>query len=85
MDIFSSSVTLLEGYNYALRLVNNKLLSLITAQGTDGCMVLRPWTAYSKLFKSGSDIAELQDLRNVCVVTRDNAGENKSREVLELF
>jgi IS30 family transposase len=32
-----------------------------------------------------SDIAELLELHNVCVVTRDNAGENKSSEVIEFF
>ena len=32
-----------------------------------------------------SDIAELRELHNVCVVIRDNAGENKSSEVIEFF
>ncbi len=32
-----------------------------------------------------SDIAELRDMRNLLVVMRDNAGENRSREIIEFF
>jgi hypothetical protein len=32
-----------------------------------------------------SEIAELRELHNACVVIRGNAGENKSREVIEFF
>ncbi len=79
MDIFSSSVALLEGCNYTLVI-------------TDDC------SGYSWLYglKTKDDllkavqkwlgaIDELRELYNVCVVIRDNAGENKSSEVIEFF
>jgi hypothetical protein len=79
MDLFSSLVTLLEGYIYALE---------ITYDGS-GFRWLYGLNTKDDLLKAiqkwYSDIAELQERHNVCVVIRDNAGENKSREVIEFF
>ncbi len=47
LDIFSSSVISLEGRNHALVITDD-------CSGTDGCMVLRPRTTHSKLYKSGT-------------------------------
>jgi hypothetical protein len=77
MDILSSSVTLLEGYNYALVITDDCsgyrwLFGLKTKE--DLLKAVQKWY---------SDIAQLRELHNVCVVI--HAGENKSHEVIEFF
>jgi transposase InsO family protein len=79
MDIFSSSVTSIEGHNFALII-------------TDDCTGYR-WLYGLKtkddilkaIKKWHSDIAELRETHTVIMVMRDNAGENKSKEIVDFL
>jgi hypothetical protein len=79
MDSFSSSVTSIEGYNHAVvfadchtgyRWVYGMKVK------SDIVKVVKKWY---------SDIADLRQKHTLVVVMRDNAGENKSHELIEFF
>ena len=79
MDIFSSSVTSIEGHNYALVITDDCtgyrwLYGLKTKD--DILRAVKKWY---------SDIAVLRETHTLLVVLRDNAGENKSKEIIEFF
>ncbi len=79
MDIFQSSVTSIEGHKYALVI-------------TDDCTWYR-WLyglkskddILKEIKRWYSDIAELSEMHKLLMVMLDNAGENKSREIIEFF
>jgi hypothetical protein len=79
MDIVGSSVVSMEGYKYALVIADcctgyRWLYGLKTKDE-----VLR---AVKKWY---SDIAELRDMHKIYVVTRNNSGENSSKEIREFL
>ena len=79
MDLMSSSVVSLEGYKYALVITDccsgyRWLYGLRTKD--EVLMAVKKWY---------SDIAELRDLHKIYVVTRDNSGENSSKEIREFL
>ena len=79
MDIFSSSVQSIEGYFYAVILVDcNSGYRWIYGMKlkSDMLKVVKKWY---------SDIAILRQKHKLLVVMRDNAGENKSQEVVDFF
>ena len=79
MDIFSSSVQSIEGYNYAVVLVDcNTGYRWIYGMKlkSDMLKVVKKWY---------SDIAILRQKHKLLVVMRDNAGENISQEVVDFF
>jgi len=79
MDIFSSSVQSIEGHNYAVVLVdcNTGYRWLYGMKlKSDMLKVVKKWY---------SDIADLRQKHKLLVVMRDNAGENKSQEVVDFF
>ena len=79
MDIFSSSVQSIEGYNYAVVLVDcNSGYRWIYGMKlkSDMLKIVKKWY---------SDIAILRQKHKLLVVMRDNAGENKSQEVVDFF
>ena len=79
MDIFSSSVQSIEGYFYAVVLIDcNSGYRWIY------CMKLKS-DMLKAVKKWYSDIAALQHKHLLLVVMRDNAGENKSQEVVDFF
>ena len=76
MNIFSSSVTSIEGHNYALVITDDCtgyrwLYGLKTKD--DILRAVKKWY---------SDIAVLRETHTLLVVLRDNAGENKSKKSL---
>ena len=79
VDIFSSSVVSLEGYNFAVVITDDRTgyLWLYGMKSKDDILdVVKKWY---------SDVAELRQLHELGVVMRDNAGENKSREIKDFF
>ncbi len=71
MDSFSSSVTSIQGYNYAVVFADCN-------SGYRWVYGMKPKSDMLKVVKKCfSDIA---DLRQLVIVMRDNAGENKSQE-----
>ncbi len=79
MDIFSSSLTLIEGRNYALIITDDctgyrQLYGLKTKD--DILKAVKKWY---------SDIAELRETHTLLVVMKDNAGENKSKEIVNFL
>jgi hypothetical protein len=79
MDILSSSVQSIEGYNYAVVLVdcNTGYRWLYGMKlKSDMLKIVRKWY---------SNIANLRQKHKLLVVMRDNAGENKSQEVADFF
>ncbi len=79
MDIFSSSVQSIEGNNYAVVLVdcNTGYRWLYGLKlKSDMLKVVKKWY---------SDIADLRQKHKLLVVMTDNAGENKSQEVVDFF
>ncbi len=79
MDIFSSSVQSIEGHNYAVVLVDcNTRYGCLSGMKlkSDMLKVVKKWY---------SDIADLRQKHKLLVVMRDNAGENKSQEVVDFF
>ena len=79
MDSFSSSVTSIEGYNHAVAFVdcNSGYRWLYGMKlKSDMIRIVKKWY---------SDIADLRQMHKLVVVMRDNAGENKSQEIIEFF
>jgi hypothetical protein len=79
MDIFSSAVQSIEGYNYAVVLVdcNSGYIWIYGMKlKTDMLKIVKKWY---------SDIAILRQKHKLLVVMRDNADENKSQEVVDFF
>ena len=79
MDSFSSSVTSIEGYNHAVVIAdcNTGYRWLYGMKvKSDMLKVVKKWY---------SDIADLRQKHKLVVVMRDNAGENKSHEIIEYF
>jgi hypothetical protein len=79
MDLFSSSVTSIEGYNYAVVLVdcNSGYRWLYGMKlKSDMLKVIKKWY---------SDIADLRQMHKLVIVMRDNAGENTSKEIVDFF
>ena len=79
MDSFSSSVPSIEGYNHAVVFVdcNSGYRWLYGMKlKSDMLKVVKKWY---------SDIADLRLKHKVVVVMRDNAGENKSQELIDFF
>ncbi len=79
MDPFSSSVTSIEGYNYAVVFVDcNSGYRWVYGMKlkSDMLKVVKKWF---------SDIADLRQKHKLAVVMRDNAGENKSQEIVDFF
>jgi hypothetical protein len=79
MDIFLSSVQSIEGHNYTVVLVdcNTGYRWLYGMKlKSDMLKVVRKWY---------SDIDNLRQKHKLLVVMRDNAGENKSQEVVDFF
>jgi metallophosphoesterase superfamily enzyme len=79
MDSFSSSVTSIEGYNHAVVIADchtgyRRLYGMNVK--SDMLKVVKKWY---------SDIADLRQKHKLVVVMRDNAGENKSHEIIEYF
>ncbi len=79
MDSFSSSIKSIEGYNHAVVLVNNQtgyqwVYGMKTKDKT--IKVVKQWY---------SDIAHLRAKHKLVVFVRDNAGENKSRDIKDFF
>ena len=79
MDLVSSSVVSMEGYKYALVITDcctgyRWLYGLKTKD--EVLMAVEIWY---------SDIAELRDMHKIYVVTRDNSGENSSKEIREFL
>jgi hypothetical protein len=79
MDSFSSSVTSMEGYNYAVVFVDCNS-GYIWVYGmklkSDMLKVVKKWF---------SDIADLRQKHKLVIVMQDNAGENKSEEIIDSF
>ncbi len=79
MDSFSSSVTSIEGYNHAVVIVDchtgYRWLYGIKVK-SNMLKVVKKWY---------SDIADLRQKHKLVVVMKHNAGENKSREIIEYF
>ena len=79
MDIFQSSVTSIEGHKYALVITDD-------CTGYRWLYGLKSKDDILKAIKRWySDIAELREMHKLLVVMRDNAGENRSREIIEFF
>jgi hypothetical protein len=79
MGSFSSSVTSIEGYNYAVVFVDyNPGYRWVYGMKlkSDMLKVVKKWF---------SDIADLRQKHKLVVVMRDNAGENKSQEIIDFF
>ena len=78
-DLFSSSETSIEGYNHAAIFAdcNSGFKWLYVMKTKDELhQVVKTWY---------SDIADIRQNHILVVVMRDNAGENKSREMIEFF
>jgi hypothetical protein len=72
-------VVSIEGYNFAVVITDDHTgyRWLYGMKSKDDILkVIKTWY---------SDIAELRQLHELVVVMRDNAGENKSREIKEFF
>jgi hypothetical protein len=83
MDSFSSSVTSIEGYNYAVVFADcNSGYRWVYGMNlkSDMFKVVKKW--FKKWF---SDIPDLRQKYKLVIVMRDNAGENKSQEIIDLF
>ena len=79
MDSFSSSVTSIEGYNHAVVFVDCN-------SGYRWLYGMKLKSNMSRIVKKWySDIADLRQMHTLLVVMRDNAGENKSQEIIEFF
>ena len=79
MDLFSSSVPSIEGYNHAVVFVdcNSGYRWLYGMKlKSDMLKIVKKWY---------SDIADLRQKHKLVVVMRDNAGENKSQELIDFF
>ena len=79
IDIFSSSVRSIEGHDFGLLITDDCTMYrwLYGMKTKDEIIkVLKTWY---------SDISELRQLHELLVVIRDNAGENKSRELKDFF
>jgi hypothetical protein len=79
MDSFSSSVKSIEGYNHAVVFVDKQtgyrwLYGMKTKK--EMISVVKRWY---------SDIADLRAKHKLVVFVRDNAGENKSKDIKEFF
>ena len=78
-DIFSSSVTLIEGYDY---------VAVITDDCTEYLEIYALKTKDEMFDVAEQCYAEMADLRQKCqlfVVMRDNAGENVSKKINAFF
>ncbi len=79
MDTFSSSVKSIEGYNHAVVFVDKQTsyLWLYGMKTKDEMIsVVKRWY---------SDIADLRARHKLIVFVRDNASENKSKDIKEYF
>ena len=79
MDSFSSSVPSIEGYNHAVVVVdcNSGYRWLYGMKlKSDMLKIVKKWY---------SDIADLRQKHKLVVVMRNNAGENKSQELVDFF
>jgi hypothetical protein len=79
MDSFSSSIKSIEGYNHAVVLVDNQTgYQCVYGMKTRDEMitVVKQWY---------SDIADLRAKHKLVVFVRDNAGENKSKDIKGFF
>ena len=78
-DIFSSAVMSIEGYVYAVVITDD-------CTGYRWLYGMKTKDDIIKIFrKLYSDIAVLRNIHTILVVVRDNAGENKSQELIEFF
>ena len=79
MDSFSSSVTSIEGYNHAVVFADchtgYRWLYGMKVK-SDMLKVVKKWY---------SDIADLRQKHKLVIFMRDNAGENKSHDIIEFF
>ncbi len=79
MNSFSSSIKSIEGYNHAVVLVDNQTgYQWVYGMKTKDEMikVVKQWYR---------DIADLLAKHKLVVSVRDNAGENKSRDIKDFF
>ncbi len=79
MDSFSPSIKSIEGYNHAVVLVDNQTgYRWVYWMKTKDEMikVVKQWYSY---------IADLQAKHKLVVFVRDNAVENKSRDIKDFF
>ena len=79
IDSFSSSLVSIEGYFHAVVMVycHNGYRWLYGMKTRDEMLrVVKRWYGY---------IADLRQKHTLVVVMRDNAGENKSKEIMEFF
>ncbi len=83
MDSFSSSVQPIQGYNHAVVFVDYNSGFHTSFQWLydiknkiDLPKIVKTWN---------SDIADLRQRHTLVVVMRNNAGENKSQEILDFF
>ena len=79
MDSFSSSVTSIEGYNYAVVFADcNSGYRWVYGMKlkSDMLKVVKKWF---------SDIADLRQKHRLVIVMRANAGENRSQEIIDFF
>ncbi len=81
MDSFSSSVTLIEGYNYAVVFVDCN--SGYRDRWVYGMRLKSDMLKVVK--KCFIDIADLRHKHKLVIVMRDNAGENTSKEIVDFF
>jgi hypothetical protein len=79
MDSFSSSVTSIEGYTYAV----------VFADCNSGYRWVYGMKLKSDMLKNVkkwfSDIADLRQKHRLVIVVRANAGENRSQEIIDFF